>query len=107
MIKPTYRFNISPIVVNGSYEEESLVKVEADNIMIEAVKPAQDQEKAFVLRLYEAEGTYTNTKLSLFGKVKKIAVTNMLEETLETLPLSRELELCFRAFEIKTLKIYY
>ncbi len=107
VIKPAYRFNISPIVVNGSYEEESLVKVEADNIMIEAVKPAQDQEKAFVLRLYEAEGTYTNTKLSLSGKVKKIAVTNMLEETLETLPLSRELELCFRAFEIKTLKIYY
>jgi alpha-mannosidase len=107
VIKPAYLLNYKPIIVQGEYLENSLAKVTASNIIIETVKPLEEQEKAFILRMYEAEGTYTNTTLVLPDWVKGISVTNMLEETEEILALSQETELSFNAFEIKTLKINY
>ncbi len=107
VIKPAYLLNYKPIIVEGEYAEDSLAQVTASNIIIEAVKPLEEQEKAFILRMYEAEGTYTNTILVLPDWVKGISITNMLEEPEEMLPLSQETELSFNAFEIKTLKINY
>jgi alpha-mannosidase len=107
VIKPAYQFNIKPIVVSGIKEESSLVKVSADNIIIEAVKPLEENEKAFILRLYEAEGTYTTTNVSFTDLVKGLAVTNMLEEVVTELPTQQEIELNFHAFEIKTIKVNY
>ena len=107
VIKPAYLLNYKPIIVQGEYLENSLAKVTASNIIIETVKPLEEQEKAFILRMYEAEGTYTNTTLVLPDWVKGISLTNMLEETEEIFPLSQETELSFNAFEIKTLKINY
>jgi len=107
VIKPAYMLNIKPIVVPGVRSEDSLVRVSADNIIIEAVKPLEDNEKAFILRLYEAEGTYTRTNVKFAELIKGIAATNMLEEVVEELEAKQEIELCFNAFEIKTLKINY
>jgi alpha-mannosidase len=107
VIKPAYLLNYKPIIVQGEYMEQSLAKVSASNLIIETVKPLEEQEKAFILRIYEAEGTYTNTTLVLPDWVKGIAITNMLEEPEEVLAPSQETELSFNAFEIKTLKINY
>ncbi len=105
--KPAYLLNYKPIIVSGIYEEQSLASVSTSNIIIETVKPMEEQEKAFILRMYEVEGTYTKTILALPDWVKGISITNMLEEPEETLPLSQEVELTFNAFEIKTVKIHY
>jgi alpha-mannosidase len=107
VIKPAYQFNFQPLIVEGELKEESLVKISADNIIVEAVKPLEENEKAFILRLYEAEGTYTTTKLSFANLVKGLAVTNMLEEVVEELPTNQEIELNFHAFEIKTIKVKF
>jgi alpha-mannosidase len=107
VIKPAYLLNYKPIIVQGEYTEQSLAKVSASNIIIETVKPLEEQEKAFILRMYEAEGTYTNTTLILPDWVKGITITNMLEEPEEVLAPSQETELSFNSFEIKTLKINY
>ncbi len=107
VIRPAYLLNYKPIIVSGEYKEQSLVKVSASNIIIETVKPLEEKEKAFILRMYEAEGTYTNATLILPDWVKGITITNMLEEPEEALPLSQEAELSFSAFEIKTIKINY
>jgi alpha-mannosidase len=107
VIKPAYQLNIKPIVVSGIHEEASLVKISADNIIIEAVKPLEENEKAFILRLYEAEGTYTTAKLSFTDMIKGLAVTNMLEEVENKIELQQEIELNFKAFEIITLKVNY
>jgi alpha-mannosidase len=107
VIKPAYQFNIKPIIVPGIRDESSFVKISADNIIIEAVKPLEENEKAFILRLYEAEGTYTTTKVSFADLVKGLAVTNMLEEVVTDLPTQQEIELNFHAFEIKTIKVNY
>jgi alpha-mannosidase len=107
VIKPAYELNYKPITVNGVWSKESFVSTNRSNIIIEAVKPCEDEEKAYILRLYDAEGTYTNAALNINGKIKEAALTNMLEETLETLPVSNCINLVFKPFEIKTVKITY
>ncbi len=104
VIKPAYQLNVPSVVSKGEFQAESLACFDAANIIIESVKPCEDCEKAFILRAYEAEGAYTNAKLSLFDGAKKAEETNMLEEVKAELS---SLDLTFRPFEIKTLKITY
>ena len=107
VIKPAYELNYKPIIVSGEWNKASFAKTDRSNIIIEAVKPCEDEENAFILRLYDAEGTYTNTNLTLGGEVKAAEITNMLEETIETLPAANSISLVFKPFEIKTVKISY
>ena len=73
----------------------------------ETVKPAEEKGRAFILRLYEAEGAADKTTLTFGFPVKSLAQTNMLEEVLEEYPKAQQIELSFRAFEIKTLRVEY
>lgn len=108
VIRPAYELNEKAIIAQGALPMESLAAADAPNVMIETVKPAEDADKCFILRLYEAEGTYTATKLSFPGvAVRGIEETNMLEEQKESLEAAQEVMLTFRPFEIKTLKIWY
>ncbi len=107
VVRPAYELNVPPVVTPGDYSVTPLASVEADNIIIETVKPCEDGGKAFILRLYEAEGAYTPAKVKLFDGAKAADITNMLEETREKLSDTKNVELVFRPFEIKTLKVYY
>jgi len=60
-------------------EALSLVSHDHRNIMVEAVKKAEDSD-ATVIRFYEFENRRTDTALRLSGKAKKIWLCNMLEE---------------------------
>jgi alpha-mannosidase len=75
------------------------------NVIAEAIKPCEDGEKAYIVRLYEAEGTRTNCEITFNGK--GFAPTNMLEEELEKTQNSDTLQTTFAPFEIKTYKVYY
>lgn len=105
VIRPAYMLNEEPLFTDGKVEMESLLALDAANVIAETVKPAEDALKGFVIRLYEAEGTWTATKLHLGIPVKEIAETNMLEETKRVLETGEEIELTFKPFEIKTLLI--
>lgn len=107
VIKPAYELNIPPIVSHGEYHATPLVEVEADNILVETIKPCEDNERAFIVRLYDAEGAFTRTGIKLFESAKSAAITNMLEETLETIEDVKAINLAFKPFEIKTLKVMY
>lgn len=107
VIKPAYEFNYKPIVVVGEVVVDEFVKVSADNIIIESIKPLEDNERGYIIRLYEAEGTYTRSNISFADAVTGLALTNMLEEVQEDLGASQVAELSFKAFEIKTLKVNY
>ena len=86
----------------------SLLSVEAPNVIAETVKPCEDVEKAFIVRLYEAEGTYAETNVTLPEGAKSVEETNMLEEILSSVPVKDgRISLSFRPFEIKTIKISY
>lgn len=107
VVQPAYCLNYKPIIVQGEYARDSFAAVNCDNIMIEAIKPCEDQEKAYIMRLYDTEGTYTNAVVTLNEDVREAAVTDMLEETIEILPEKNDIRLTFRPFEIKTVKISY
>lgn len=107
VIKPAYELNIPPVVSDGEYCVSPLIELEADNVIVEAIKPCEDNERAFIVRMYDAEGAYTRTNIKLFKDAKAAEITNMLEETLETIADVSSLDLTFRPFEIKTLKVYY
>ncbi|MFC3745912.1 alpha-mannosidase [Paenibacillus sp. GCM10012306] len=107
VIQPAYELNSPSLVIAGQTEIAPLAAIAADNVIIETIKPCEDGERAFILRLYEAEGTYTRTHLTLGAGLIAQSLTNMLEEPLEPLGGRSEAELVFRPFEIKTVKIAY
>lgn len=107
VIKPAYELNIKSVMVDGEYDIKSMVEVDAENVIIETIKPCEDNEKAFIARIYEAEGAYTNTKLNVNINATKVYETNMLEEKPVELNSLKDVSLTFRPFEIKTIKVVY
>ncbi len=86
---------------SGSY-----FSLDQDNIVIEALKLAEDGSGDLILRLYEAMRTATRCTLRAHLPIQAAAQTNMLEEVQHQLESSaHELHLDFRPFEIKTLRL--
>lgn len=84
----------------------SFFRLEGGHTILETCKPAFDEKRGVVLRLYESKGCAGTTILSVPGNVKRIFSCNMLEEKQEELELKNyRTELKFRAFEIKTLML--
>lgn len=107
VIQPSYMLNVPHIVSDGVFEVKSLVKTDKPNIIVESIKPCEDENKAFIVRVYEAEGTRTNSLISFGDAVKGFVITNMLEEEIEPAVDGNSLKTQFRPFEIKTVKAYY
>ncbi|MBP3918056.1 MAG: alpha-mannosidase [Clostridia bacterium] len=105
VVLPSYMLNRKPILVNGILHAPKLFDITAPNILCEAVKPAEDVEHAYVLRLYECERSTTNCTLNIYD-AKHVYVTNLLEEKKEELQIvDGSVFLPFRPFEIKTILI--
>ena len=104
VVRPAYELNMPVVQGKGDFEAVALVLPEKANVIVESIKPCEDNEKAFIARLYETEGTYTNSAIKFFDGAKKVEVTNMLEEVQS---VAEGNEFTFRPFEIKTLKITY
>ena len=107
VIRPAYELNVPAAVTAGEYSAQKLMSIDADNIFVEAVKPCEDAQRAFIVRMYEAEGTFTNAKVSFFDGTKSVKITNMLEEEQGEVESIAPAKLQFRPFEIKTLKVTY
>ncbi len=110
-ILPAYMLNNPVVAARGGYRMVNLGASDKPNVIVEAVKPLEDSitagEKAYILRVYEAEGCYTAANITFGFVPKAIARTNMLEEFQDSLPSDRTVCLTFKPFEIKTLKISY
>ncbi len=107
VVKPAYELNIPAVVCKGAYRAACPISLDADNIIVESIKPCEDNQKAFIARLYDAEGAFTHARVKLFEGAKGLEITNMLEETCQVFDDLNDIELEFRPFEIKTLKISY
>lgn len=108
VIRPAYELNIPVEQVEGLLRQpmRSLCKLSEPNIIIETVKMAEDG-LAFVIRMYEAERSATSVVLELGTEIAKVYETNMLEDHIKVLEvLGQSVRLEFRAFEIKTIKVY-
>ena len=105
VVQPAYMFTYAPIAQPGAFAADSLVTLTGgDNVIIEAVKPCEDTEKAYILRLYEATGDYANVTLHFGHPVKGLSLCNMLEEEQEALTGDT---LSLKPFQIRTVKVKY
>lgn len=104
VVRPAYAFQYAALPASGEgLPSEPLVRVDAANVMPETVKPCEDGGHAFILRLYECEGSYARTRLSLAPGCSGAQLCDMLEQPFAPCPADLE----FRPFEIKTLRITY
>ncbi len=84
---------------------EPYVEIDTAEVVLEAVKKAED-DSAQILRLYEAWGASCTAVVHLPGGVTEVCVVNLLEETIESVPVTNgTVTLAFRPFEIKSLKV--
>ncbi|MBQ7152438.1 MAG: alpha-mannosidase [Clostridia bacterium] len=110
VILPAYELNVPYLTKAGVREDgKSFLRIDADNVICECVKPAEDREDAYVLRLYESERNETQTVLHL-KNCSRVYETDMLERISTELPVggsdgTKEVPVHFRPFEIKTLLI--
>jgi alpha-mannosidase len=86
---------------------QSFFAVKGDGVIIDAIKLAEDGS-GLVLRLYEANGKTETATLHFYRQPARAVATDLLENEGATLVLKDGLlELSFRAFEIKTIKVRF
>ena len=108
VVKAAYELNISVPEVSGKLHKCSYFDVSAENIILDAVKPAQDGSGDVVVRLYECSNSMTKCMLHCGKTLKKAYLTNMLEEEQTVLQIiDNAVALEFRGFEVLTLKLEF
>ena len=84
-------------------ERYSLIAANRENVIVEAVKQAENAESTIV-RVYEAYGCKTTAQFTVPEKVKKAYLCDMMENRLEELPIeNKTVQLSFHPLEIHTL----
>ena len=106
VVKPAYLMNYKHVVSHSRLEYASLLTIDADHVIAETVKPCEEEQNAFILRLYECEGAFGYAAITVPG-ANKITETDILEEQNGESLEGDSIRLAFKPFEIKTLKIEY
>ncbi|MDR1928243.1 MAG: glycosyl hydrolase-related protein [Oscillospiraceae bacterium] len=113
VVREGYALNVplEAVVAEGACPDASLpaqfsfVAADAENIVIETVKKAEDSD-ALILRMYEAWNRSTSTVLTFGSPLAHAAECDLMEEN--DAPLAAEgnrLALAFKPFELKTVKV--
>jgi alpha-mannosidase len=106
VVREGYELNYPVLVQPGDAGEASIFSLDAANIVLETVKMAEDGSEDIIVRLYEAKRNSTRCSLSTKLPVIKAIQTDMLEKNLKELTISHgKIELDFRPFEIKTVRL--
>jgi alpha-mannosidase len=105
-VREGYAFNVPPALAAGAAGERSLLSIDTPSVVLEAAKLAEDGSGDLVLRLYESSGSAIRTALHLGIEAGSARATDLLEGGGTEIPLrGGVVELEFRAFEIKTLRL--
>jgi len=87
--------------------EHSFVQVKSDNVIVSAMKKAED-EKALILRFYEWAGKEGNVTFHLPPGAESARETNLMEMPIGDLPVTdSELTVPIKPYEIKTVEIKF
>ncbi len=108
VVREAYDLNAPVTIAAGAPRtpEKSLFTLDAPNVFIEAVKPAEDGSGDVVIRLYEAKRTWTRCRLQTSLPVKQIIETDMLENQLRELDVQEGgVTFEIKPFQIVTLLI--
>ncbi len=103
VIAPAYKFNMPLLITEAKSGDKQLFTLHSSHVICETVKYAEDIDNAYVLRLYECEGTPEKCSIDL-GDIISVTESNMLEEDENSIAYENgTAALSFRPFEIKTL----
>ena len=107
VVRPAYELNVPVLAMPvgvGVDGFESLVAVDAPNVIVESVKWAEEGD-ALIARLYDAEKLGRTVRVTVHAEVKSVAETDLLEENPRKLRVKGgAVELYVKPFEIKTLR---
>ncbi|MBO3831856.1 MAG: alpha-mannosidase [Candidatus Brockarchaeota archaeon] len=78
VLRRAYELNVPLRVVTGKKNSKSFLKIGSDNLMLEAVKAAEDGD-GVVLRLYEFYNARGRTRIDLSTKVRSVESLDLLE----------------------------
>lgn len=107
VVKEAYAVGIKPTVVAGGALDASYLAMDNDNIIIDTVKMAEDGSGDIIVRLYESKKAAVFTALhAAFHENFKAYACDMLENVKKELAVKDgAVDLTFRAFEIKTIRL--
>jgi alpha-mannosidase len=109
VVREGYELNAPLIIRAGGGNTESFFGVDAENIILDTVKPAGDQSCDIILRLYESKHADCECALRWNLPVKRASITNMAEDRNADIPLAIvecRTVLSFRPFEVKTIRLW-
>ena len=107
VVREAYDLNCPVLAASGAAGERSLFGVDAPNVIIDTVKPAEDGSEDIIVRLYESMRTATRCTLQTSLPVSSAGQTDMLERGERDLGcLNGVIPLDFRPFEIKTVRLH-
>jgi alpha-mannosidase len=87
--------------------EHSFVQIQADNVIVTALKKAED-ENALVLRYYEWAGRQREVTVQLPAGAQSASETNLMEKPTSNLQVSGgEVKVPTKPYEIKTIKVQF
>ncbi len=109
VIRKAYELNVPLRVIRGKGgEAKSFLKIDSPNIILEAIKGAED-DNAIVLRLYEVFNARGKATIEFADKVIKLASTDLLELNnidRDFAIIDNKVIIQYRNREIITLKVY-
>lgn len=109
VIKQAYQLNVGARtkVVANPLDEFSLLDIEDDGVIVEAVKQSEDRESV-VFRLYEAWGRSIETEIDFAYKFEEAYEVNLIEDRMEEIPVNgNSTHLEFSPFEIKSVEVFF
>lgn len=97
-----------PLLAGGAWdgEEGPVFLPQRENIIVDAIKPADTVDNALLVRAYESMGMKTSSAFTVSRRVKRVEETDMLEENGRTVDREELAALEFGAFEIKTFLLH-
>ena len=104
-----YRLN-QPLFSFPSDKEcfSSLLTCDSNNIVIETVKRAEDDEHALIVRLYEDANMRTKVRISSHYQIQSAAKCNLLEEVQHPIEYKNHtMNFEVRPFELVSLRIVF
>ncbi|MFP4354757.1 MAG: alpha-mannosidase [Phycisphaerae bacterium] len=105
--RQAYEINVPATTAAGNGGQQSVFTIDDPDVILETLKPAEDGSSDIVLRLYESMRRHARTSLHTTLPVSAAEQTNMLETDPQPLDVHHDgrIDLQFRPFEIKTLRL--
>ncbi|MFB0515898.1 MAG: glycoside hydrolase family 38 C-terminal domain-containing protein, partial [Candidatus Neomarinimicrobiota bacterium] len=113
-VRRGYEYNHPPIaVLTGTHAgqlpaEHSFLQLAPSNLVLTALKAAEDTPDAWIVRWYESQGEKAVAKLTLPRAPTKVVNSNFLEDDFEELAApNRTISIETAGNSIQTVKVYY